>query len=288
VSPYEIVDVASWEFAYLETEGKNVNEWLQEPETGTQWMFKRVAENRGGSDWAEKVATEVAYLLRVPAARVELARRETESGIISRDARPAPDWERHGGAVLLEELVPGWDSHCQDGYTLDRIQRVLSNVDPPLGFTGPSAMRAFDVFVGYLVLDAVVANQDRHARNWAVVRGPSTPLRLMASFDHGSSLGYRITDEERSRRLTVQDGVRQWCSRGRATTFEGAPGLVELAARALAMVTPDVADYWLRRVAALKREDLRAIVSKVPTLSEATATFVSEVLVINRGRLLDV
>lgn len=281
-----MLDVSAWEFARVEPEGKNVNHWLREPSTGAEWMFKQVAQSRTGSDWAEKIATEVAHVLGVPAARVELATRDTASGIISRDARPDPSWERHGGAVLLEELLPGWDSRATVGYTLERVRQVLMEVDAPPEFAGPT-MGAFDVFVGYLVLDALVANQDRHARNWAVVRGPLTRLALMASFDHGSSLGYRITDDERSRRLDTPGAMYSWCERGRATTFEGAPGLVELASRALGLVSGEVAEYWTTRVAQLAPDQLRGIVTKTPKLSDPTATFVSEVLVINRGRLLD-
>jgi hypothetical protein len=34
-------------------------------------------------------------------------------------------------------------------------------------------MSAYDVFCGYLVLDALVANSDRHDHNWAVFLPPT-------------------------------------------------------------------------------------------------------------------
>lgn len=37
---------------------------------------------------------------------------------------------------------------------------------------------AFDVFTGYLLLDAWIANTDRHPHNWGVLRTPSKSLAL--------------------------------------------------------------------------------------------------------------
>jgi hypothetical protein len=74
----------------------------------------------------------------------------------------------------------------------------------------PFDATAFDVFAGYVVLDAWVANRDRHDNNWAVLR-PITlsadPLRLCGSYDHASSLGFNVTDEERSVRLADRGKV---------------------------------------------------------------------------------
>src|SRR6266496_4341526 len=63
----------------------------------------------------------------------------------------------------------------------------------------PSDIRAaLDVFTGYILLDALIANQDRHHGHWGAIRlqGEKT-LRLAPSFDHGASLARNITDEER-------------------------------------------------------------------------------------------
>ena len=42
-------------------------------------------------------------------------------------------------------------------------------------------------FVGYVLLDAWIANQDRHHENWGALRH-GDELRLAPTFDHGASL----------------------------------------------------------------------------------------------------
>ena len=51
----------------------------------------------------------------------------------------------------------------------------------------PGMEAALDVFVGYIMLDAWIANQDRHHENWGALR--SDKLRLAPTFDHGALLG---------------------------------------------------------------------------------------------------
>lgn len=62
-----------------------------------------------------------------------------------------------------------------------------------------SPLTAFEAFTGYLVLDALVANQDRHEENWAVLRPlpGGGEVTLAGSYDHGSSLAFNLTDARR-------------------------------------------------------------------------------------------
>lgn len=50
------------------------------------------------------------------------------------------------------------------GYTADRCLDLLARYRPPLG-AGPGFTDAADAFAGYLLLDALVANTDRHHEN---------------------------------------------------------------------------------------------------------------------------
>ena len=51
---------------------------------------------------------------------------------------------------------------------------------------------ASDVFVGFILLDAWFANQDRHHENWGALR--DDVLRLAPTFDHGASLARFIAE----------------------------------------------------------------------------------------------
>lgn len=94
--------------------------------------------------------------------------------------------------------------------------------DSPPGFQD---LGAAGVFADYLVLDAWVANQDRHDRNWAVLERADAHARrrLAASFDHTSSLGFNLLDAARRRILRDRAGIETWVARGRAGQCEHDP-----------------------------------------------------------------
>ena len=62
---------------------------------------------------------------------------------------------------------------------------------------------ALDYFVGYVMLDAWIANPDRHHENWAAIWDGSA-MRLAPTFDHGAALARNLLDSEREERLTIK------------------------------------------------------------------------------------
>lgn len=145
-------------------------------------------------------------------------------------------------------------------------------------------------------MDAWVANQDRHDRNWAVLQRSDAPgpRRLAASFDHTSSLGFNLVDAERRRLLNSPGGVRLWSEKGRAYQFEHDPAakrqtstLCAVARQALQLAGGDAERLWLSRLSRVSANETADIVARVPGLSDIAATFILELLETNRRRLLD-
>jgi hypothetical protein len=168
-----------------------------------------------------------------------------------------------GNVVLEGAGVPGYFPHLEGqpgldparpgvkrpGHDLTNIRSALDGVAAPPGFDGPAAADGFDVFAGYMILDALIANRDRHEQNWAVLTPGlvSSPPRISPSYDHASSLGYNEVDKRRKAILLKPGRLQAWAERGTAYRFEHAgkpPTLVEHAARALAACTPEGADWW--------------------------------------------
>lgn len=281
----------------LEATGQNRHPWLRADQTGEAWLFKPVVVKNGHrqcEDWSEKLASLVGKLLGVPCADIELARRGSDEGCISRDLKPRNGWQLQTGALLLTDVIPGYISHDdrRRGHNLENIRTSLEGVAAPPGLVGPE-MSAFDIFVGYLVLDAVIANQDRHDENWAVLRPPGKAGsdRLCGSYDHSSSLGFNLRDEERRQRLD-QDLLDVWVQRGRATRFdwsasEKADSLVAFAAAGLRLCSSVARQHWLSAVDLLPVNDLRLQAEQIPVMSELAVTFALEVVERNRRRVLD-
>ena len=234
-------------------------------------------------------------------SRVVIGQRRSgdEAGIVSRNV--APDrWNLLPGYVLLSALIPGYVGGARlpgrPGHSLANIYHVLANCGPPPDHDKLSAIGAF---AGYLVMDAWVANQDRHDRhdrNWAVLERSDAPgpRRLAASFDHTSSLGFNLVDADRQRLLGSADGVRRWAEKGRALQFQHDPSakrqtatLIAMAHRALQLAGDDVERLWLDRLTSMSSVEVADVVSGVAGLSDTTATFIVRLLETNRRRLLD-
>lgn len=230
---FPVVDVSDWEALGPESTGSKPNLWVADAE-GTQWLFKERTFNRApggvlypkGDDWAEKLATEVAALLGVPAAHVEMARREGSAGTISRRVHGLDEQLSLGNEVLARwaNEYPATHGRGIDQYTVATVAAALRAL-PALAPLESTVSDCVTVFAGYLVLDAVIGNTDRHDRNWAVIRGRDGSVRLSPTFDHASSLGFAISDDERDGRLRSTD--RQFMPPGFArrarTPFAGQP-----------------------------------------------------------------
>lgn len=145
-----------------------------------------------------------------------------------------------------------------------------------------------------MVLDALIANKDRHEQNWAVLRPRLTgPVeRLAPSFDHGGALGYNLTDDKRLRMLTDHVALEAWAERGTAHRFEHLPPaktLVWHAADAVSLCSAAAVSWWQSQLAALELkpvfEELLGL--QVSGMSEAAAKFACRLLEHNLRRLRD-
>lgn len=293
---YSEVDVAGWERAHEEMLGTKPKRWLFDPDTETYWLMKDVTFNdrsdgssyQKGDDWAERIAAEVAELLGLPAAKVELATggsgAETDLGVISRSIRKADESLVHGNELLAEIGVVGTDTHDRTGYTLAAVREVLDRVGPP---DHPGGLTAWETFVGYLVLDALVGNTDRHQENWAAIAdGPHR--RLAPTFDHASSLGFQLDDEQRQERLATADGNRTpeaYADRARSR-FEGHPSPMQVAIEALEHLPEAGREFWLGRCRDIER--LVATIDNVPAnrMSQPARTFAERLMRRNHARLV--
>lgn len=295
---FPVLDVSDWDIVADETSGAEEKYWLQEPgDDGTLWLFKAVTIKEGhvhGEDWSEKAVSHLADLLGVPCARVELAVLSERTGCISANLCPEDHELRHGQELLQDCGVPGYvhgKGKVHPGHTLENIRTSLRGALPPLHCQLPFAATAYDVFAGYVLLDAWVANSDRHDNNWAVLRPvlePAKPLRLCGSYDHASSLGFNVTDQKRVQRLRNR-AVEAWCRKGTAQRFDYDRGttLVQLADMALQLASPDARCYWFERLRNISEDDVRSIIARAPRMSDLARTFAETVLDVNRRRILD-
>lgn len=193
--------------------GSKAKFWLLRD--GEEWLFKQ-ARDGSGEDWAEIVAAQCADQLGLPHAHYELATWQGQRGVVSRKLHPEGTALVFGNQLLAEQ-DPGYPASVESRFvrttqhTLDAIAVALGGgrISLPVGWTPRAGITsALDVFGGYLLLDAWIANTDRHHLNWGVIESTGDHVRSLApTYDHAASLGASLTDDERRKRLSSRDSL---------------------------------------------------------------------------------
>lgn len=274
---------------------------------GQRYLFK--AEERGtGEDWAEKIVAELCRVLGIPHVEYDLAYEfegepAIQPGVICPSFAPRP-LSLVLGNQLLVQRDPAYPAEEERkygirAYTVDAVADVVAALHPPspewMRGTPAEITTALGVFIGYMMLDAWVANQDRHHQNWGAILNAGM-LRLSPTFDHGASLARNLTDEDRKSRLETRDKnrtVEHFAGKARsgfyATPKDDKTMLALDVFQKFAERDVAAARIWLGKLAGISQNVLDAILAEVPPqrMSPVTRAFTLELLMINQRRLLE-
>lgn len=297
---YPIFPVGEEAPAQLEQLGTKTKFWYRDGDD-RRMMFK---EGRPGTgeNWAEKVCCEVCRLLDIPHAEYDLAAwKDGRMGVIT------PSFVPKGGRLVLgnELLSRIYEDYDQTKRFRARQHTVrgamafasLPVVGFPLGWEPPPLMKdAAGVFVGYLMLDALVGNQDRHHENWGLVVPSNDGVFFAPTFDHASSLGRNESDETRTERLSTKDkgrGMETYVRRAKSAFYATSSATKPLATldafREAARIRPEAAGYWVSRLAGVEIADYREILAEVPdrVITEPAREFAVRMMEINSNRIIE-
>ncbi len=259
-----------------------------------------------GENWAEKIACELAGELGIPHAHYEFATYQDKQGVVTRTLVDRGARLIHGNELLtsygmdydLEQKVYRRRSH-----TLRRVlgyfRRSTDLLGAPYGFKRTENVRdALDVFLGYLMFDAWIANQDRHDENWALLRGTDGNSFLSPSYDHGSSMGRNEPIAKMITMLTTKDKnqhISKYILGARSALY---PHIGDHKVKALltldafaqaARLRREAAEEWRNRLRGISADDVAGIVDLIPAhlMPQAARTFTKELLRLNRERILN-
>lgn len=270
-----------------------------------RWLFK-AARPGTGDDWSEKIAAELATLLDLPCAQVELGSYLKNRGSISRKFHSENTSLTHGNE-MLSTIIPNYPRPDESSpkqlkvrlHTVEAVFQALEQfqVGLPPG-RGPVAgiVSAADLFTGYLLFDAWIGNTDRHHENWACVRQTDGVRVLAPSYDHAASMGALLRAEERASRLTTKDknfAVEAYASKAlsalHATPESPKPMLTIEAFRRAAERRSLAAVAWLDRLASVPEDKIEGVLSRIPErrMSSSDALFTKRLLEFNRSKLIN-
>jgi hypothetical protein len=288
-----------------DVEGRFYKYWCRHPELG-HCLFKAAApdgfiptERRW--DWSEKVAAELGKLLGLPMARTELAigyARELGGYI---DGTLSVDYTPRNGQVMscrrfLSIVDPLYEVESLDGVDAYNVENVLHylqahSVDLPLNWHPPGGIETgADVMVGYLLFDAFVSATDRHDENLELAILEEGYF-LCPTFDHGDSLGAKLSVESKSSGNVRDPKLIESCW-WQNSTVEGRIEAVEIsnikAFEIAAKLRPMAAMSWLEVLTRIKADDIRAIFARLRAarVDEVSSRFAIDLLDFNRQQLL--
>lgn len=191
--------------------------------------------------------------------------------------------------MFIAEIVPDFDprDRAARGHSLRNIASVLAAVAPPIGHE-ESGLTATGWFAGFLVLDALIGNQDRHSENWSIEITPDGTYHLAPSYDHATSLGIVQRNPEKLNRL-VNDprAVRIFAAKAVGGRFEGMAKvtLVDVASQFCVDAGPAVVSHWASAIAGLDIGATAEIVAR-GKMSSPSDTLALELIRINKERLV--
>jgi hypothetical protein len=286
----------------IEQLGTKEKFWL----TRKKWLFKFSRENTG-EHWSEKIAEQLCNLIGIPHVNYDLARCNGKLGVISRNAVPETGRMVMGNEVLHHHSPNDYPNPEQDTEKYVRVKehtisRVLGCLDrsgilPPDTSMEIGELNAGDVFCGYLMLDALISNQDRHHENWAIIINNETgDCFLCPTYDHAASLGRELLDEERNERLNTRDKNRKidyFVRKARSEIFklktDNKPLLTVDAFYNAVDKRENAKVHWLSSLKKLKDEEILGVFACVPddVITDSAREFAIQMVLENKKRLLE-
>jgi hypothetical protein len=219
--PFQIMKLHADSPEVIEQLGSKRKFWFRLQGDEQPWLFKYTRENTG-EDWSEKIASELAKLLDIRAAQVELATFLGKRGCASRSfVETKKGFELIHGSEVMAGRVFEYEKEKQWGqrdHCIENIIAAVGQVFPPYRRT-----QNLRTLAGYIVLDALICNTDRHHDNWGLLRRiglkKKTVHSVAPSFDHASSLGRELLDDRRQMILLDPLGLERYVLRGRGGIF---------------------------------------------------------------------
>lgn len=263
-----------------------------------------------GDHYSEYIASKICEVLEIPHAEYEICKvhgKESPSplAVLSENLVRNNEGETLKiGNEFLEELNgekiedSNYRQVVNKIHTLDNVLSIIAEFFLPKNYPGPfEDFNACDLFCGYLLLDVLISNQDRHCENWAAI-AKEDKYYLCPTYDHAASLGCTLLDINKKERLTTKDkgrSLQRFVEKGVSAlkTKQDTEYLKIIDAFLEAVnhkkVNPKTQNYWIDQLGKLDDNAIENIINPITdqdVMSEDSRNFAIAVIKENRDRLL--
>lgn len=292
---YPVIDIPQPQGSSHEEVGSREKFWIGR-EDGALWLFKKPRPTNPSEVWSEKVAAEIAHMIGVSHATVELASATGELGTISRSFMPSQWLYFHGNSVIAS-IISDYDLARRFGQNDHNIKNILLAISKLASDSQLDFDAAASTLVEYVIFDGLIGNTDRHHENWMILRSPDTAqFQISPSYDHASSLGRELQDSRRQQILR-EGRIPSYVLGGRGKRGRGKvyvrgksdlpPSPLRLA-QLICRWQPGLARSCLERVSNTPNDCFRDVVERVPphVMSVTAKEFAYQLLITSKSVLL--
>jgi len=304
-----IIEVPLHKYESIEPLGTKRKFWFYDDNDNSKKLFKRGRPNTG-ENWVEVVVAEICNLLNIPHAKYEFAIWDEKEGTITDSFVPKDYRLIHGNELLaktykfIDETIEYPIEKNEDNksykireYKLKLVLAIMKNkfLKLPLEYHNSNLHNPVDIFIGYIMLDCLISNQDRHHENWSWIISPTKEIFLSPTYDHASGLGCRESDEEKTKRLNTKDKnrmVKYFVTKAKTPFFDNKDKNLKTieAFRLCADSNKNIAIYWLEKLESLDINKIRKKFNEIPEhlISNVSIEFALKILKENKKRLMEV
>lgn len=290
VNQFKVTEICADESIRDEALGTKDKFWLEKD--GVRLLFKESRPNTG-EDWSEKLAGEIARLIGIQAAKIELSICDgRRRGTLSQSFIDLSIGEDliHGNEILAGQVLDYDRSKKfnQSDHTLENINAAISRVFSKNTYKNKMLRQ----LASYMVLDALIGNVDRHHENWGLVRYSKIDpqgekhffVYVAPTYDHASCLGRELLDNRIERLLLEPEGIEKYISKGKGAIYIGSED--KHGANPLRLVAfgsrrfPDFFNEAIDNLKSTNLSDMLDLVDMVPSdrISPSARTFVKQFL----------
>lgn len=283
---YEIKEFSALEFS--EPLGTKEKFW-----TKNRGLLFKIGRENTLENCSEKIACEIAKLINIPTAEYDLAIYKNgmqKQGVVSKNFLGSGETFVLSNDLLSQriEKYEKEKKYKLKEYTLDvalqlvlAIQKVRKNQKDML-----------QNFVGYLVFDSLIGNQDRHHENWGFII-EENGLILAPSFDHAAGIASKVSDKEAKERLQTKDknySVEAFCKKATTPFYKNGKKLktFEIIKEFYKKEqTKQYASKWIEKIEQVKKENYQQILDKIPQdlITQNQKDFITQMLLVNTNIL---
>ncbi len=265
----------------VEAKGFLTKFWVNHPQLGESLVK---LDRPYGKNWTEKVAYEIGKQMQLPVARYELAvlaesfeQNANSLGIITTNYKQEGlDYQESEAAIFQQLGRYPYNFNEETNFIAQNNLSLPPNYQPPEQIND-----GLDLWTGYMIFDGLIANRDRHGKNWEIAVDKNGNKSLAPLFDNGMSLGMTIA----GRLKTEPDLTPQKYMTTQTSYFnEYHRDLV----RKMIELRPLAAQTWLKQVSRLTPENIDKIVDSVPAshITPSERNFAKELVRYNRQDFL--